>query len=257
MIRTLVSHLLFGISGLSALVLGVWASTMFFQPIASQEGLEQVSNPASVVEVPNGSRELNNEPPTESKTVEPLPSQTGSEVSTDSAQEQTPAINQGQTGSEPPPQSTLPFPEDSTGTEPLPSQEPPGDVSQARRNQIRTEVQSFMEPFIYDPKGRRDPFRPYSEYRPDEGEISGPVLPLQRFDLDQLKLIGIIWDVSDPKAMFLDPNSKVHVVGKEERVGRNNGYVATIREGEVVVVEALRRRENETLYAPKVMRIER
>lgn len=120
---------------------------------------------------------------------------------------------------------------------------------------LSSEFETFLEPFLYDPKGRRDPFRPYSESRgPEEGELSGPLLPLQRFDLDQLKLTGIIWDVGDPKAMFVDPKGQIHVVRRDERIGRRNGYIAVIREGEVVVVEALNI-NGDLMYSTRVLRI--
>lgn len=124
------------------------------------------------------------------------------------------------------------------------------------RDNFVAEVQSYLEPFIYDPKGRRDPFVPFQESRDsEEGDFQGPLLPLQRFDVAELKLVGVIWNVNDPKAMFLDPNQQIHVVGKDERVGRSNGYIAVIREGEVVVVEASRRK-GELVYSSVVVRIE-
>lgn len=120
-----------------------------------------------------------------------------------------------------------------------------------------TDFQSFLEPFIYDPKNRKDPFKPYVEVEPiDNGELQGPLLPLQRFDTSEIKLVGIIWDVKAPKAMFLDPTNTVHIIGKNERIGRNNGYIAMIREGEVVVVEATRK-DDEVVYTTTVMKISR
>ena len=118
-----------------------------------------------------------------------------------------------------------------------------------------SEFQSFLEPFIYDPRNRKDPFRPYIEVSPSEqGEIQGPLLPLQRFDLNEIRLMGIIWDVEEPKAMFLDPSKTMHIIGRNERIGRNNGYLAVIREGEVVVVEATRK-EDEIIYTTTVMKM--
>ena len=115
-------------------------------------------------------------------------------------------------------------------------------AEKARAN-FMAEVESYLEPFIYDPKGRRDPFRPYQEVVIQRNDgFEGPLLPLQRFDLDQLNLLGIIWDIRDPKAMFKDPNGEIHIVGLEERIGRKNGYIAVIREGEGVIVEASRRK---------------
>jgi type IV pilus assembly protein PilP len=120
-----------------------------------------------------------------------------------------------------------------------------------------TDFQTFLEPFIYDPKNRKDPFKPYVEIDSiDQGEMQGPLLPLQRFDLNEIHLVGIIWDVGAPRAMFLDPTNTVHIIGKNERIGRNNGYIAMIREGEVVIVEATRK-EDEVIYTTTVMKISR
>jgi type IV pilus assembly protein PilP len=132
----------------------------------------------------------------------------------------------------------------------------PGSAQDLLRENFVAEVQSYLEPFIYDPKGRRDPFGPYIELQLNQDEnFAGPLLPLQRFDVNELRLIGIMWNVKDPKAMFVDPNSQIHVVGKDYRVGRNNGYIAVIREGEVVIVEATRRK-GDLIYSSRVVRLE-
>ncbi|MCH2535577.1 MAG: pilus assembly protein PilP [Bdellovibrionales bacterium] len=114
----------------------------------------------------------------------------------------------------------------------------------------------FLEPYIYDPRGRRDPFAPVDTavIQAATGQPIRPLLPLEKYELEQIKLIGIIWDVNDPKAMFMDPTSKVHVLSKDQRIGRNQGYIAVIREGEVVVVEATQK-DNQPVYRSRVMKI--
>lgn len=129
--------------------------------------------------------------------------------------------------------------------------------AQAEANTTISEVEGFLEPFIYDVINRRDPFLAYSEYVPqDSSSATRPLSPAQRFDLDQLKLVGVMWDIKDPKAMFMDPEAEVLVLGRDEGIGNRNGYIASIREGEVVVVEAIRKR-GETIYKTRVLRIER
>lgn len=129
------------------------------------------------------------------------------------------------------------------------------NLAPAQVSGITTEIESFLEPYIYDPKGRRDPFRPYTETRAlEEGEMAGPLLPLQQYELDQLKLVGIIWNVNDPKAMFIDPKKQVHIVRRDERIGRKKGYVAVIREGEVVIVEAVDV-NGDLMYSTRVLKI--
>lgn len=101
-------------------------------------------------------------------------------------------------------------------------------------------LQGLMDPFDYDPRGRKDPFaQPVLDRPVAPGSVHGPLLPLQKYDLAKLKLIGIIWDVKRPRAMISDPDGKMHVVGPNTKIGVRNGYIAVIREGEIVVVETV------------------
>lgn len=121
---------------------------------------------------------------------------------------------------------------------------------------VAAEVQGFLEPFIYESKNRRDPFQAFADYRPAEPVNLLSVSPLQRYDLEEFSLIGVMWDIHNPKAMFVDPDKRVHVIGRDESIGRRNGYIAAIREGEVVVVESVRH-NSRTVFQPKVLRMER
>lgn len=96
----------------------------------------------------------------------------------------------------------------------------------------------IITPFDYEVRGRRDPFASPSSDKPlSQGSFHGPTLPLQKFDLSQLSLVAIIWNVDAPKAMIKDPEGKVYIVSPNAKIGMNNGYIASIREGEIVVVE--------------------
>ena len=98
--------------------------------------------------------------------------------------------------------------------------------------------QTLESVYEYDSKGKRDPFQPYFGQRElTPGAEIGPITFLQRFDIAELKLIGVIWDVSRPKAMILTPSGGVYVVEVNTKLGRNNAYIGAIREGEIVVVE--------------------
>jgi type IV pilus assembly protein PilP len=140
-------------------------------------------------------------------------------------------------------------------TNPLPK----ADGTQPKVEDARTVLQGIFEDYNYDPIGKRDPFLPYTapqavaECGPFQDCSSGG---LERFDLDQLKLVGIIWDVKTPKAMFLDPGNVTHVVSEQEKVGRNNGYIAEIREGELVVIEKFYNLGRFT-YQTRVLKLQR
>jgi type IV pilus assembly protein PilP len=133
--------------------------------------------------------------------------------------------------------------------QPQSAQAPAADATQAQSGSAQTASGSspssqegifsgFMDPFDYDPRGRRDPFvQPVPDRPVEQGNVAGPLLPLQKFELGQLRLVGIIWDVKRPKAMIKDPTGQTHVVGPNTKVGPRNGYIAVIREGEMVIVE--------------------
>ena len=98
----------------------------------------------------------------------------------------------------------------------------------------------FLDPFDYDARGRRDPFaQPVADVPMAPGATHGPLLPLQSFEVAQLRVVGILWNVRSPKAMIKDPDGKLHIVGTNTKVGPRNGYIAVIREGELVVVETI------------------
>lgn len=138
---------------------------------------------------------------------------------------------------------------------PLP--EPTQEPVTVLEDQAVNPAQNFLEPYIFDTReGRRNPFRPIV-LKDDEGAVvAGPATPLERYEIDELKLIAIMWDVKNPRAMLMDPNKEIHVIGKDERIGRRRGYVATIREGELVVVETTEF-NGEIVYSTRVMRIEK
>lgn len=117
--------------------------------------------------------------------------------------------------------------------------------------------------YTYDPTGRRDPFKPYRTYRPQPTTpatattTAKPAVessdPLQRWDLDRFAIVAIMWEVRHPKAMVKDPDGKLYMITKNTVIGRNSGYVAAIREGEVVVVESI---DNEGVQTKEVKILE-
>lgn len=119
------------------------------------------------------------------------------------------------------------------------NQQPIGDGMTA------PQINTTGDDYVYDPTGKRDPFKPFKELRPiaDKGNGAsvkqGSLEPLQRWDLDRLQVVGILWEVKRPRAMLRDPDGAVYTIVKSSRVGRNEGIVTAIREGEVVIVETL------------------
>jgi type IV pilus assembly protein PilP len=87
----------------------------------------------------------------------------------------------------------------------------------------------------YDSTGRRDPFRPPSVgVSRQRGE---PTTPLQRYDVGQLKLVAIIYDTHEPRAVLEDEAGLGYIVKQGTLVGLNDGEIRAIERGRVVVEE--------------------
>ncbi len=92
--------------------------------------------------------------------------------------------------------------------------------------------------FSYDPQGRRDPFRSYEwEHMKRELASSQQSGPLEHYDLTQLELVGVVWDVGRARALVQDPSGMSYVVAAGGRMGKNEGLVTRIDDNLVVVRE--------------------
>lgn len=90
----------------------------------------------------------------------------------------------------------------------------------------------------YDPRGKPDPFRPFVARV--ETKAVGPVPPLQRYDLSQLRLVGILWGKDETRALIEDPTGQGHTIKRGSVVGRNSGRVLRVTSESVTVEERTR-----------------
>ena len=90
--------------------------------------------------------------------------------------------------------------------------------------------------FTYDPTGLRDPFRSFEWERDKlaESEVRGP---LEEFDVSQLSVVGVVWNVGNARALIQDPSGQGFIVGEGARVGKNEGRIIKIDDSVVVVKE--------------------
>ena len=89
----------------------------------------------------------------------------------------------------------------------------------------------------YDPAGRRDPFRPLTLQRETIGVKPEQLSPLQRYEVGQLKLVGVIHDVTPPRAMVEDSAGLGFILLPGTPIGPNGGVVTEIKPRQVVVEE--------------------
>ncbi|HXF75632.1 MAG TPA: pilus assembly protein PilP [Methylomirabilota bacterium] len=84
---------------------------------------------------------------------------------------------------------------------------------------------------------RRDPFRPFTLNLRSNVRRRENLSPLERYELGQLKLVGIVWNVKNPTALVEDSSGLGYTVKVGTLIGANDGKVKAIRPDEVVVEE--------------------
>jgi Tfp pilus assembly protein PilP len=81
---------------------------------------------------------------------------------------------------------------------------------------------------------------------PDRDPFRSPLLhadplpaltPLTRFDLDELRIEGVISGVADPAAVITLPDGTSVVAGRGAPIGRHGGRIARIASDAIVVAE--------------------
>jgi len=91
--------------------------------------------------------------------------------------------------------------------------------------------------FVYDPVGKRDPFRSFilEGVREVDPTAKGP---LEQFDLSQLTVAGVIWEGKRRRALVNDPSGQGYIVREGDRIGKNEGRVIEIGDSRMLVREA-------------------
>ena len=99
--------------------------------------------------------------------------------------------------------------------------------------------------YFYDPTGKADPFRPLFATETERVVPAQqmakrqrlPLTPLQRIDLGQFKLVGIVLSREGNKALVEEPSGKGYIISKGTYIGQNFGRVKRILKDKVVVEE--------------------
>lgn len=91
--------------------------------------------------------------------------------------------------------------------------------------------------YAYNQMGRRDPFENPLKNLGASLQDEESLTPLQKVDLAQLRVIGIIIGRGEPTAMVVDPKGKSFILKKGVKVGKNNGVVIGINSDSITVRE--------------------
>ena len=114
-----------------------------------------------------------------------------------------------------------------------------------KRKEEVTKVAEKKEPekkeekeFSYNPAGKPDPFKPFIQLTAvREASRRGPLTPLQKFEISQLKLVAIISLPEGNIALVEDAAGKGYFVKRGTLIGKYDGKVTKILKDKVVIEE--------------------
>ena len=89
--------------------------------------------------------------------------------------------------------------------------------------------------YTYNPAGKRDPFKPFIALGPKKLVPTARLTPLQRYDVSELRLVGILKGPAGYRALVEDASGKGFIITKGTLIGRENGVVKEIRDDRVIV----------------------
>ena len=132
----------------------------------------------------------------------------------------------------------------------------PADISKSKQKLVaeksptteKTNIPKIS--VLYNPEGKLDPFEPlFKKERVSLAEgkkkikIRKPLTPLERVNLSQLTLVGIIQAPSGSRALVQESSGKGYVVKKGTYIGTNSGKIVQILKDRIIIEE-----ESEDIY---------
>ena len=132
----------------------------------------------------------------------------------------------------------------------------PADISNskqklvAKKSPIAKKTKTPESTDLYNPEGKLDPFEPL--FKKERVSLAvgkkkikrrKPLTPLERVNLSQLTLVGIIRSPSGNRALVQESSGKGYVVKKGTYIGTNSGKIVQILKDRIIVEE-----ESENIY---------
>jgi type IV pilus assembly protein PilP len=104
---------------------------------------------------------------------------------------------------------------------------------------VEAQAKKVEQVALYDSRGKRDPFVSFirGEDRRKAAAGVAALPPLQRYDLGELKFVGVIWTKKGARGLVEDAEGKGYSVTVGMRIGRSGGVVSRITGKEILVRE--------------------
>lgn len=124
------------------------------------------------------------------------------------------------------------------------STSPQTEVTGAEKTKIEAQTlkeETLQEPaeesYIYNPKGRRDPFAPLIAITKEKERKSKVTGTLESYDIGDFELIGTAQKAGEYYGLLLAPDNKAYTVREGTILGLYRGKIKKITENKVVVIE--------------------
>jgi type IV pilus assembly protein PilP len=113
----------------------------------------------------------------------------------------------------------------------------PVEVKAQPQPTVETEDAAQPKFYAYDARGRRDPFRSLVKKDKQESRVKPNASPLERFSVEEIRLLAIASDKDENYALILLPNQKSFTIRKGMVLGLEGGKVEEISAEKVVIRE--------------------
>jgi type IV pilus assembly protein PilP len=137
----------------------------------------------------------------------------------------------------------------------VPKSQPKGSTlsKQAAKASAAVHAQPSETIPLYNPEGKLDPFEPL--FKKENVSLASknkikrrkPLTPLEKLNLSQLKLVGIIRAPSGNRALVQEASGKGYIVKKGTYIGTQSGKVAQILDDRIIIQE-----KSENIYGKVV-----
>lgn len=129
----------------------------------------------------------------------------------------------------------------------LPQQKPGPQAKKPVQKQVSSATKEGTAPRRFDFTAKRDPFKSFVAPAQKADKLAAPApvrwsggIPLQSYDVQQFKVIGLIAGLKENRGMVVDPTGKGYVVKEGMEIGRNNGRIVKITATSIEVLEQYR-----------------
>lgn len=134
---------------------------------------------------------------------------------------------------------------------------PPERVKSAATPSKQEEKKVETEPYIYDPKGRRDPFLSIieSSKKEREAERKKSGRPSESFEVSDIRVIAIAWEKNRYFAMVQLPDKKYYTVREGMTLGLYGGKIIKIDQTSITVREFIKNYKGEVQPKDTILRL--